>query len=59
MSEEQVPKKIEASLGDLRVSVKGDDMDEVAEQFEFVWSNRLEESAEMKEALRNSDVSTQ
>lgn len=58
MSDEEIPKEIQASLGDLHVSVSGDDEEWVAERFEAVWRRRLRESDEMKEALRNGDVST-
>jgi hypothetical protein len=48
-----------ASLGDLTVEVSGADKEWVREAFEESWSNRLAESSEMKDAIREADVSTQ
>lgn len=50
---------IKASLGDLYLEVEGPDKEWVEEQFEKQWQERLEESAEMKEAIRRGDVSAQ
>lgn len=49
------PYRMYASLGDLELTVKGPDGEWVEEQFEETWRNRLEEAAEMKEAIRNAD----
>jgi len=47
--------KIDCSLGDLDLTVKGSDPDWVEEEFEKQWQERLEESAEMKQAIRDAD----
>ena len=45
--------KIECSLGDLDLKVRGPDPEWVEKTFEEKWQQRLEESAEMKEAVRD------
>lgn len=49
---------MEASLGDLDLTVEGPDADWVEEQFESAWQDRLAESETMKEALRQADRSS-
>lgn len=49
---------ITAELGDLYLSVDGADEEWVEEQFEKQWQQRLEEAADMKQAIRDADVAT-
>lgn len=56
MSDDDGDYEMYASLGDLSVKVKGDDQDWVWNAFEESWSRRLDESEEMKEALREANV---
>lgn len=58
-AESDGPYVLKGSLGDLEVVVKGDDSEWVQETFEETWSRRLEESSEMKEAMRKADRLTQ
>lgn len=58
MSEEG-GRRISVSLGTLHVEVEGNEDEWVEETFESVWEKRLEESAEMKDALRESDRTVQ
>jgi len=51
--------RIEASLGDLDLTVEGPDEDWVEQQFNEQWAERLAESETMKEALRRADRSSQ
>lgn len=46
-------------MGEMELTVRGPDGDWVEEQFEESWEKRLDEASEMKEAIRNGDVSTQ
>jgi hypothetical protein len=60
-SDDNTDKKstITAELGNLYLSVDGPNEEWVEEQFEKQWQQRLEEAAEMKEAIRRADVSSQ
>lgn len=51
--------QIEASLGDLDLTVEGPDEDWVEQQFNEQWAERLAESETMKEALRRADRGSQ
>lgn len=51
--------QIDASLGDLDLTVEGPDEDWVEQQFNEQWAERLSESETMKEALRRADRSSQ
>jgi len=53
------PYRMYGSLGDLELTVKGPDAEWVEEQFEKQWKERLDEAADMKEAIRRADVSAQ
>lgn len=59
MSDEDHPYEVECDLGDLHLRISGPDPDWVDEHFEEKWDKRLDESEEMKEAIRRADVSTQ
>lgn len=53
------PYRMEASMGELSLTVKGPDPDWVEAKFEDSWQSRLEEASEMKQAIRRADMSAQ
>lgn len=59
MSDEDIPYEIKCTLGDLQLCVSGPDPEWVDEHFDRKWSERLDESEQMKQAIRRADVSTQ
>lgn len=50
---EEEPYEIDVVLGSLSVSVSGHDKQWVAERFEEVWAERLKESEEIAQAVRD------
>jgi hypothetical protein len=46
--------EVSCSLGDLSLTVSGGDEDWVEETFEEKWESRLQEAADMKEAIKQN-----
>ena len=57
MSDDDSPYEIEASIGSLSMNVSGPDEEWVRETFQEEWCDRLDEAAEMKEAIRQANPS--
>lgn len=58
-SESDKQYQLDCRLNELELTVKGPDPHWVVDEFERQWRARLDESSEMKDAIRRSDRSAQ